>query len=49
MEYARGLLMLEGEARTAEATALYERAAAIEPVDARERLDVELARAGLSE
>ena len=49
MEYARGLLMLEGEARTAEATGLYERAAAIEPVDARERLDVELARAGLSD
>ena len=49
MEYARGLLMLEGEARTAEAIRLYERAAALEPADARERLDVELARAGLSD
>jgi tetratricopeptide (TPR) repeat protein len=49
MEYARGLLMLEGDARTAEATNLYERAAAIDPVDARERLDIELARAGLSD
>ncbi|WP_192871602.1 hypothetical protein [Variovorax sp. JS1663] len=49
MEYARGLLMLDGESRTAEATRLYERAAGIEPVDARERLDIELARAGLSD
>ncbi|WP_179106856.1 hypothetical protein [Variovorax sp. KK3] len=49
MEYARGLLMLEGEGRTADATRLYERAAALEPVDARERLDIELARAGLTD
>ncbi|SEA73451.1 hypothetical protein [Variovorax sp. YR216] len=49
MEYARGLLMLHGEARMAEATRLYEKAAALEPADARERLDVELARAGLSD
>ena len=49
MEYARGLLMLEGDAQLAEATRLYERAAALKPVDARERLDVELARAGLSD
>jgi tetratricopeptide (TPR) repeat protein len=49
MEYARGLLMLEGESRMAEATRLYEQAAALEPADARERLDVELARAGLSD
>jgi tetratricopeptide (TPR) repeat protein len=49
MEYARGLLMLEGESRMAEATRLYEKAAALEPADARERLDVELARAGLSD
>ncbi|WP_185878889.1 hypothetical protein [Variovorax sp. MHTC-1] len=49
MEYARGLLMLEGDARMAEATRLYEKAAALEPADARERLDVELARAGLSD
>lgn len=49
MEYARGLLMLQGESRMAEATRLYERAARLEPLDARERLDVELARAGLSD
>jgi len=49
MEYARALLMLQGESRMAEATRLYERAARIEPCDARERLDVELARAGLSD
>jgi len=49
MEYARGLLMLQGESRMAEATRLYEKAAALEPADARERLDVELARAGLSD
>jgi tetratricopeptide (TPR) repeat protein len=47
MEYARGLLMLHGDSRMTEATQLYEKAAAIEPVDARECLDVELARAGL--
>ncbi|MEJ7685878.1 MAG: hypothetical protein WKG52_02100 [Variovorax sp.] len=47
MEYARGLLMLHGDSHMGEATRLYERAAAIVPADARERLDVELARAGL--
>jgi tetratricopeptide (TPR) repeat protein len=49
MEYARGLLALHGDSRMAEATRLYEKAAALKPVDARERLDVELARAGLSD
>jgi len=49
MEYARGLLMLHGDSRMAEATRLYEKAASLEPADARERLDVELARAGLSD
>lgn len=49
MEYARALLMLHGDARMAEATRLYEKAAALQPADAKERLDVELARAGLSE
>lgn len=47
IEHARALLVLEGDERLAEATRLYERAAALEPQDARERLDVELARAGL--
>ena len=49
MEYGRGLLMLEGDARLRDATRLYEKAAALTPADARERLDVELARAGLSD
>lgn len=49
MEYARGLLMLHGDSRLPEATRLYLKAAALKPADARERLDVELARAGLSD
>jgi tetratricopeptide (TPR) repeat protein len=49
MEYGRGLLMLHGEGCMAEATRLYEKAASLKPADARERLDVELARAGLSD
>lgn len=49
MEYARGMLMLQGERRLADAMRLYERAAAVVPADARERLDVELARAGLTD
>ncbi|MDH6592382.1 tetratricopeptide (TPR) repeat protein [Variovorax sp. TBS-050B] len=49
MEYARAQLMLHGDARMGEATRLYEKAAAVEPADAKERLDVELARAGLSD
>ena len=49
MEYGRALLMLHGDARMGEATRLYEKAAAMTPADAKERLDVELARAGLSE
>lgn len=47
MEYARAQLMLHGESRMGEATRLYEKAAELKPADARERLDVELARAGL--
>ncbi|HYF20055.1 MAG TPA: hypothetical protein VEA40_19475, partial [Ramlibacter sp.] len=49
IEYANGLVMLEGESKMAEATALYERAAAIEPLDATQRLDVALAQAELQE
>ncbi|MNW09517.1 hypothetical protein D3C71_2065280 [compost metagenome] len=49
MEYARALLMLNGESRLGEANGLYEKAAALTPADARERLDVELARAGLTD
>lgn len=47
IEHARALLVLEGDERLAEATRLRLSAAALEPQDARERLDVELARAGL--
>lgn len=49
IEYANGLVMLEGECRMAQATALYERAAALEPADAAERLNVALAQAELQE
>ena len=44
IEYANGMVMLEGEKRLKEATRLYEQAAALQPLDAEERLDVELAR-----
>ncbi|HYD76758.1 hypothetical protein [Ramlibacter sp.] len=47
IEYANGLVMLEGDERMAEATALYERAAALQPMDAAQRLDVALAQAEL--
>ena len=47
IEYANGLVMLEGDRKMKEATRLYEQAAATRPFDAMERLDVELARAEL--
>ncbi len=47
IEYARGLVMLFGKARLAEAEKLYGEAAACKPADAMERLDVEQASAGL--
>ena len=47
IEYANGLLMLFGKGRIAEATRLYEQAAALKPADAMERLDVELAKSEL--
>ncbi len=47
VEYANGLVMLEGDRTIAEATRLYEAAAALEPMDAMERLDVEMAKAQL--
>ena len=49
IEYANALVMLEGEKKMKEATALYEKAAAAAPADAMERLDVEMARAELEE
>ena len=49
VEYANGLVMLEGEKKMKEATKLYEDAAACEPLDAMERLDVEMAKAELED
>ena len=49
IEYANALVMLEGDKKMKEATALYEKAATAEPMDAMERLDVEMARAELEE
>ena len=44
IEYANGLVMLEGDKRMKEAEKLYAEAAACEPLDAMERLDVEMAK-----
>jgi hypothetical protein len=49
VEYANGLVMLEGEKKMKEAEKLYADAAACEPMDAMERLDVEMAKAELDE
>jgi len=49
VEYANGLVMLEGEKKMKEATKLYEDAAAATPLDAMERLDVEMAKAELED
>ena len=49
IEYANAMVMLEGDARMQEATALYEQAAASEPQDAMEHLDVDLARTELED
>ena len=49
IEYANGLVMLEGEKQLKKAEQLYADAAACEPLDAMECLDVELARAELEE
>jgi tetratricopeptide (TPR) repeat protein len=49
VEYANGLVLLEGKKKMAEAIKLYEDAATCEPLDAMERLDVELAREELED
>ncbi len=49
IEYANGLVMMYGKSKMADATRLYEEAAACEPADAMERLDVELAKAELED
>lgn len=47
IEYANGLVMLEGKKAMKQAEELYNAAAACEPADAMERLDVEAAKAEL--
>ncbi len=49
IEYANGLVMLEGDKKMKEAEQLYADAAACEPKDAMERLDVETAKEELDE
>lgn len=48
-EYANGLVMFEGDKRMKEAEKLYAQAAACEPADAMERLDIEAAKAELED
>ena len=49
VEYANGLVMLEGDKKMKEAEKLYADAAASTPMDAAERLDIEMARAELED
>jgi tetratricopeptide (TPR) repeat protein len=49
IEYANGLVMLEGDRKLKEATKLYEQAAGSKPIDAMEQLDVELAKVELQD
>jgi len=49
IEFANGLVMLEGDKKMKEAEKLYADAAACEPLDAMERLDVEMAKAELED
>ena len=49
IEQANGMVMLEGDKKMKEATKLYEQAAACKPLDATERLDVEMAKAELED
>ena len=49
IEYANGLVMLDGDKKMKEATQLYEQAAAAETLDAMERLDVDMAKEELAD
>lgn len=49
IEYANGLVMLEGDKRMKEAEKLYAQAAACEAADAMERLDIEMAKEELED
>lgn len=47
IEYANAMVMLDGEKMMQEATKLYQQAAQAQPIDAMERLDVEMAKVEL--
>ncbi|MGZ9058480.1 MAG: hypothetical protein ACXW13_05485, partial [Burkholderiaceae bacterium] len=49
IEYANGLVMLEGNKALKQAEQLYAEAAACEPMDAMEKLDVEQAKAEIDD
>jgi tetratricopeptide (TPR) repeat protein len=49
LEYAHAILMLDGEDKMEAANQLYQQAARVNPLDAAERLDVEMARAQLAD
>ena len=49
VEYAHAMLMLDGDAVAKEATRLYQQAARAQPIDALERLDVEMAKAEMED
>lgn len=49
IEYANALVMMFGKAKMKEAEQLYQQAAAVQPMDAMERLDVEAAKAELAD
>ncbi len=49
IEYANGMVMLEGDRKMKEATKLYEQAAQCKAADAMERLDVEMAKGELED
>jgi hypothetical protein len=49
LEYAHAMLMLDGDDKMDEANRLYQQAAQVKPLDATERLDVEMARSQLAD
>jgi tetratricopeptide (TPR) repeat protein len=49
VEYAHAMLMLGGDAMISDATRLYQQAACANPIDAMERLDVEMAKTALED
>ena len=49
IEYANGMVMLDGKKKMDEAVALYEAAAACDAKDAMERLDIEMAKEELTD